>query len=158
MEPIVWTWAWDMGRGPGVSREAEARAPASRSTTLARNLVEETDDRAQPAAVQHGDVASLDRRVRARGAEAPGEADIVAVAVGLSLQGEGEAGEAIVDRSDHGADLIQALALLEWIDVGRVRRPGVGEEPLAPLRAGLVPDGDVALGDVGGVGHGGLSV
>src|SRR5882762_3083243 len=47
------------------------------------HLVEEAGDAPDPAVLQHGEVGALDRAVDAVGAETPGEADVVAIAIGF---------------------------------------------------------------------------
>ena len=59
-------------------------------------------------------------------------------------------------NADQRADLRMAAALHERVDVLRVGRPAGFEQRGAARGIGLVPDGDIALGDGGGVVGGGV--
>src|SRR5579859_5877332 len=81
---------------------------------------------------------------------------MVAVAVGRAGEREAEAGETLLDGVDHCVDVGAAPGLAHRIDIDRVFRPILAEPGHAPVGIGLVPEGDVAVGDVLCVGHVGL--
>src|SRR5207245_2317014 len=61
----------------------EGAATSSAPSRARGHLVEKSRDAPDAAVLQHGKIRPLDRAVDAVGAEAPAEADMVAVAVGL---------------------------------------------------------------------------
>src|SRR5215470_4387661 len=92
-------------RGPPARRTAR---PASRAL---RNLVQEAGDALDAAVLaQHGKIRALDRAVGAVRAEAPGEADMFAKAVGLADQCELEIGEFLLNARDQRVDPVMAVA------------------------------------------------
>src|SRR5437588_320926 len=60
--------------------------PAILPSRPRRHLIEEPGDAADPAVAEHGEIRAFDRAVGAVGTEAPGEADVIAKAVGLADQ------------------------------------------------------------------------
>src|SRR6266700_2042924 len=115
---------------------------------LSRDLVEEPEHGGQPTvAAGHRDVEPDDDRLRALGAEAPGEPGLPVVAVHRAEQGETEAGELFLHRGDGGVDGLAPGRLAERVGVARVRGPYLVDELAAQARVGLVPAGDVPLDD-----------
>src|SRR5579883_932565 len=130
---------------------AEPAAPQARSGL---DIVKEAGDRLQPAVARHDpEIRALGDRRGVGRAERPGEAHAVAMAVRLAGQGEDIAGKALVNGADQRVDLVMAAPLHHRIDIGGVLRPGFGDEVLAPLLVGLVPQRDVFLGNERSVGH-----
>lgn len=78
-----------------------------------RHLVEKADDLREAAVLERGEVGTLDRSVTTFGAELPGEAYLVALAVGLTNEGKAEVRELAVHACDESIDLVVALPLHE---------------------------------------------
>jgi hypothetical protein len=86
------------------------RAAASRSSRARRHLIQEPRDAADTAVAEYGEIRTLDRAVDAVGAESPGEADMVAKAIGLADQLEFEIRKALLHAGDERVDAVMAVA------------------------------------------------
>src|SRR5205814_1955567 len=118
-----------------------------------RHLVEEPGDAADAAVAQHGEVRALDRAVAAVGSEAPGEADVVAKAVGLADQAEFEIRKALLHARDQRVDAVMAVARHQRVDISGIAGPVLAEDFAPAAWSPLVPQIDVAAGDLVDVGH-----
>src|ERR1700761_7003654 len=127
--------------------------PAAGSTS-AGDLVEEAGDLLQPLVAQLQEIGALDRRVGSVGAEAPGEADVVAEPVRGADLAEAEVGGGGLDALDHLVDAGVAVAGHDRVAEGRVVGPERGDQRAALGAVPLVPGLEVALRDGGGIGGG----
>src|SRR5947208_11725410 len=118
-----------------------------------RHLIEEPGDAADAAVAEHGKIRALDRAVAAIGAETPAEADVVAEAVGLADQPEFEIRKALLHAGDERIDTVMAIAAHQRIDIAGVAGPVLAEDFAAAAWCPLVPQIDVAVGDLVDVGH-----
>src|SRR6266581_1393928 len=103
-------------------RIAGAAALRSRSSAR-RHLIQKSGDAADSPLLQHGEIRALDRAVDAIRAKAPGETDVVAIAIGLADQPEFEIRKALLDAGDQCVDTVKAVAAHQRVDIFRVGGP-----------------------------------
>src|SRR5437899_365294 len=135
-------------------RKGHAHRPMESTDPLRRrNLIQEPGDAADAAVAEHGEIRALDRAVAAIGTETPGEADVVAKTVGLADQGEPEIRKALLHARDQRVDAVMAVARHQRVDISGIAGPVLAKN-FAPAALGpLVPQIDVAAGDLVDVGH-----
>src|ERR1700682_492564 len=75
-----------------------------------RDLIEESGHVADSPILEDREIRALDRAVDAVGAKPPGEADVVAISVGLADQPEFEIGKALLHAGNQGVDAVMAVA------------------------------------------------
>src|SRR5260221_13733202 len=141
-------------RRSGGRRHARPRSP---SVPLRWHLIEKPGDRLEP--VVGGDDAEIgspgDCRLAFR-RELPGEAHAVVMSIDIAGATELVVGEALLDRLDHRVDIGLALTADMRVEIARGLRPGPRDESAAALPVGLVPDGDIAIDQIGEIAHGKL--
>ena len=76
--------------------------------------------------LKHREVRALDRAVGAVGAESPGEADVVAISVGLADQLKPEIRKALLHAGDQRVDAVMAVAAHQRVDIFRIVGPVAG--------------------------------
>ena len=121
-------------------------ACASASRAL-RHLIEKAGDAPDPSVLQHGEIRALDRAVDAVGAEPPGEADMIAKAVGLADQLEFEIRKSLLHAGDQRVDAVMAVARHQRVDISGVAGPVRRQHLAAAARRALVPQIDIADGN-----------
>src|SRR5437868_7819264 len=129
-------------------RSTHPTHPSSR-----RRLIEEPGDAADATVAEHGEIRALDRAVAVVGAQPPGEPDVVAEAVGLADQPELEIRKALLHAGDERIDAVMPVARHQRIDIAGVAGPVLAEDFAAAAWCPLVPQIDVAAGDLVDVGH-----
>src|SRR5665647_3656894 len=88
-----------------------------------RHLIEKAGDALDPPVADDRKIGALDRSVGAVGAEAPGEADVLAKTVGAAEQLKAELRKALLHASDEGVDAVVAVAAHQGVDISGIAGP-----------------------------------
>src|SRR6266436_7562505 len=118
-----------------------------------RDLIEKSGDAADTSIADDGEIRALDRAVGALRAKSPGEADVVAKAVGLADQLEPEIRKALLHSGDQSVDAVMAVAAHQRVDIFRIFGPMLAKHLAPAARRAFVPKIDIAAGNRSDVGH-----
>src|SRR5713226_7629220 len=122
-----------------------------------RDLIEKSGDAANPSIADDREIGALDRAVGALRAQPPGEADVVAEAVGLADELKPEIRKALLHAGDQCVNAVMAIPAHQRVDIFRVFGPMLAEDLAPAARRALVPQVDIAAGNRIDVGHFALS-
>src|SRR6185295_18551447 len=95
-DSVGWVERSDTHHAPARRRWVSLRSTYPTNPSRRRHLVQEPGDAADAPVAEHGEIRSLDRAVAAVGAQPPGEANVVAKAVGFADQPELEVRKALL--------------------------------------------------------------
>src|SRR6266576_2747672 len=112
-----------------------------------RDLIEKSGDAADTSIADDGEIRALDRAVGALRAKSPGEADMVAEAVGLADEVEPEIRKALLHPGDQCVNAVVAFACHQRVDVFRILGPMFLKQLAPAARRALVPQIDIAAGN-----------
>jgi hypothetical protein len=138
---------------PGSPGQPHGDLSSAQPSCPLRHLIEKAGDALDPPVADDRKIRALDRSVGAVGAEAPGEADVVAKTVGAAEQLKPEIRKTLLHAGDQGVDAVVTVAAHQGVDVAGTAGPVFAEDGAAAARRPLVPQLDIAAGNGIDVGH-----
>src|SRR5207248_1083076 len=125
----------------------DRRQSHCRSSGALRDLIEKSGDAPDTSIADDGEIRPLDRAVGALGAQSPGEADVVAKAIGLADELKPEIRKALLHADNQRVDAVVAFACHQRVDIFRILCPMLAEDFAPAARRALVPQIDIAAGN-----------